>query len=186
MNSIPTHCIITRRLVLRELNPVSYNQVMNSGNDAEIKTFFGMISDDELESERLRHHQGLTMTGRSFLYFHLLDKTSEEVLGWCGYHTWFVQHRRAEIGYVLNQEKSKRQGYMSEALPEVIRYGFEVMQLNRIEALLSPKNIPSLKLIERNKFIREGLLREHYIKNNTVEDSLIFSILRREYSGTTI
>jgi ribosomal-protein-alanine N-acetyltransferase len=45
----------------------------------------------------------------AFLYFHLLEKTDQNVIGWCGYHTWYLEHDRAEIGYELFK-KVKRQG----------------------------------------------------------------------------
>ena len=70
---------------------------------------------------------------------------------------------------------------MREALPEVLKYGFNTMNLHRIEALIAPGNIPSLKLLQRTGFTREGLLREHYMKGGRLEDSVIFSLLRPEY-----
>jgi len=173
--------LYTQDLILRELNPEIYNQVMVSFSDSEIKTFFGLPSDEELQNEKLRFQQGMTMSGKSFLYFHLLDKINGVVMGWCGYHTWFTQHLRAEIGYVLNEDVYKGKGYMSQALPAVIKYGFETMNLHRIEALISPDNIPSLKLIKRSGFTEEGILREHYMKSEKLEDSIIFSLLRQEY-----
>ena len=119
--------------------------------------------------------------GKSFLYFHLLEKHTNSVIGWCGYHTWFTQHRRAEIGYVLNDDSNKGKGYMKEALPAVLKYGFEKMDLHRIEALVAPGNIPSLKLLQHTGFTHEGLLRQHYMKNSLLEDSAIFSLLCHEY-----
>lgn len=181
MNNLQSTILHTERLLLREMTPETYNKVMSQFMDSEIKTFFGMKTNEELELEKLRYQQGMTMSGKSFLYFHLVEKSNNQVLGWCGYHTWFKLHRRAEIGYVLNDDAYKRKGYMKEAIPEVIRYGFEVMHLNRIEALVSPDNKPSLKLINSNGFTREGLLREHYMSKNKLDDSIIFSLLLREY-----
>ncbi|MDQ3050992.1 MAG: GNAT family N-acetyltransferase [Bacteroidota bacterium] len=181
MNTLQSDILHTERLMLREMTPETYNRVMSKFTDSEIKKFFGIKSNEELELEKLRFKQGMTMSGKTFLYFHLVEKSSSQVLGWCGYHTWFKLHRRAEIGYVLNEDAYKRKGYMKEALPEVIRYGFEEMDLNRIEALVSPDNNPSLKLINNNGFTREGLLRENYMSKNKLDDSIIFSLLRREY-----
>ena len=150
---------------------------MSTYKDDSIKKYFGIVSTVELEQEKIRYRQGMTMAGRSFLYFHILDKSTSEVMGWCGYHTWFVQHRRAEIGYVMNEERYKGKGYMKEALPEIINYGFATMNLHRIEALISPGNEPSLRLVNRLGFTKEGLLREHYLKNGKHEDSIFFSLL---------
>lgn len=103
-------------------------------------------------------------------------------MGWCGFHTWFTKHRRAEIGYVLNHDQYKGKGNMKEALPAVLKFGFENMDLHRVEALVAPGNKPSLKLLLRSGFAQEGLLRQHYFVNGKMEDSAIFSLLRSEYN----
>ena len=70
---------------------------------------------------------------------------------------------------------------MKEALPFVLQYGFEEMELKRIEALVGPNNEASLRLIRSMGFVQEGLLREHYFTNGRFEDSLFFSLLQREF-----
>lgn len=171
----------TKRLLLREMNPEIYKTVLSEFTDQNIKEYFGMDSDEELETEKARFQQGITMSGRSFLYFHLIEKQLGNVLGWCGFHTWFPFHKRAELGYVINSDASKGKGYMKEALPDIISYGFNNMNLHRIEALVAPANIPSVKLIKASHFKEEGLLREHYMKNDILEDSAIYSLLRHEF-----
>ena len=178
-----TNILNTDRLMLRLINPEIYTQVMTTYNDEAIKKYFGITTTIELEQEKARFRQGMTMAGRSFLYFHLLEKQTKEVMGWCGYHTWFIQHRRAEIGYVLNEERFKGKGYMKEALPPVINYGFATMNLHRIEALIAPANEPSLRLVKYLGFTREGLLREHYLKSGKMEDSVVFSLLESDPRG---
>ena len=102
-------------------------------------------------------------------------------MGWCGYHKWYTRHNRAELGYMLNREEFKQQGYMKESLPFVIKYGFNKMNLHRIEAMIEPGNIPSLRLVKSVGFKEEGLLREHYNKNDMMEDSLMFGLLKSEF-----
>ena len=178
--STQSNIFYTGRLLLRLINPEIYNQILDTYDDEAIRKYFGFTNTIEIEQEKARYRQGMTMSGRTFLYFHLLEKESSEVMGWCGYHTWLLQHRRAEIGYVLNDDKYKGKGYMKEALPPIIKYGFETMKLHRIEALVSPDNVPSLKLLKGLGFREEGHLREHYMKNNKLEDSLMFSLLETD------
>ena len=92
-----------------------------------------------------------------------------------------MDHERAEIGYGLFGDEYKRQGLMSEAILPIIEYGFIEMKLNRIEAFIGPENIASIKLINKLNFVKEGQLREHYCENNRVEDSIVYSLLRKEY-----
>ena len=74
-------------------------------------------------------------------------------------------------------------GYMKEAMAEVLRYGFDEMKLQRVEAFIEPFNEPSLKLAKHFGFKQEGHLRKHYMKNNVLEDSLVFALLKDEYNS---
>jgi ribosomal-protein-alanine N-acetyltransferase len=70
---------------------------------------------------------------------------------------------------------------MKEALKAMLDFGFKEMQLNRVEALIGPLNVPSTKLVQSLGFVQEGVLREHYCKNGELQDSVMFSLLKREY-----
>jgi len=175
------HTLETERLFLRELNPEVYDHVFGTFSDAEIQHFFGFENLDDVAKEREKHALGMSTYNRSFVNFLMVEKRSGRVIGSVGFHTWYTQHARAEIGYAMHDEAAKGRGFMKEALAAVIRYGFEVMHLHRIEALVGPTNEASLALIRRFGFTREGYLREHYFKNGHVEDSVVFSLLKHEY-----
>ncbi|HYO21273.1 MAG TPA: GNAT family protein [Flavisolibacter sp.] len=175
--------IETARLLLRKLTPETYDFVFRNYTEEELKTFFGCQKEDDMVEERKKFEQGLSMYRKSLLVFQLIDKTSGTVIGWCGYHTWYMLHYRAEVGYVLTDETKRRQGLMKEALFAVIRYGFEQMGLKRIEALTAPENAVSIRLLSDAGFVFEGKLREHYLVGESMEDSLIFSLLQREYDS---
>jgi ribosomal-protein-alanine N-acetyltransferase len=173
----------TERLLLQILNPEVYRHVFSSFSDEGIKEFFGFDSDDALHNERQKYEAGLTSYNRSFLSFQLIDKESGKIIGACGFHTWNVQHARAEIGYAITNESYKRKGLMKEAMKAIIDYGFRKMHLNRIEALIGPDNVASLRLARAFGFTEEGRLRQHYFKGGSIEDSILFSLLREEYFG---
>lgn len=79
------------------------------------------------------------------------------------------------------EENFKRKGLMTEAVSAIISYGFNKLELHRIEALIGSSNIPSLRILEKHNFIREGLLRQHYFVSEKFEDSILFSKLYNEY-----
>jgi ribosomal-protein-alanine N-acetyltransferase len=70
---------------------------------------------------------------------------------------------------------------MTEAVSSIIDYGFNKLNLHRIEALVGSNNIPSLKIMENHNFTKEGLLRQHYNVADKYEDSIVYSILYNEY-----
>ena len=171
----------TNRLLLRKLTPEVFEFVYENYSDAEITAFFNFENEEAFIAKKKRYEKGMQTINRTFLYFQLIDKETNAVLGWCGYHTWYLDHDRAEIGYGHTHDHSKGKGLMSEALKKVIDYGFTEMNLNRIEAFASAQNLPSIKLLEKNNFTKEGCLREHYVHEGNAEDSDVYGLLRAEY-----
>jgi ribosomal-protein-alanine N-acetyltransferase len=181
METAEKACLYTEQLLLRVLTPEVYRLVFTTYTDEEIKAFFGLASDEALLQEKEKYSRGMTTWNRSFRFFQLIDKLSKQVIGWCGYHTWYLQHARAELGYGIYDDAYKGMGLMTEALQPVVGYGFEQMGLNRIEAFVSPGNGASMSLLRRLGFQQEGRFREHFVKNGLVEDSIAFSLLKNEY-----
>lgn len=70
---------------------------------------------------------------------------------------------------------------MKEAITAVLRYGFQEMNLNRIEAIIDPANTSSVQLLEKIHFVQEGLLREYELGQKGFDDVYMYSILKRDY-----
>jgi [ribosomal protein S5]-alanine N-acetyltransferase len=179
---IPSQTFLeTERLYLRELNPEVYKYLFTECNSSKIAEYLGLNTSKEVETEREKYNQGLVTYFSTFLSFHILDKQSGRVIGKCGYHTWAPTHRRAEIGYELYADEDKGKGYMTEALAAILAYGFEQLNLHRIEAYIAEYNTPSAKLLKRYGFSVEGNARGHYVVDGINEDSLLLSLLQPEY-----
>lgn len=173
--------IETERLILKGFSPDDMKVLFENYPKPEIKKILGHRSEEEYLKEESKYKNGYASYNRSFILFLLTDKSTGTIIGRCGLHNWNADHRRAEIGYTMEDENHKRKGLMAEAVEAIIGYGFKQMDLNRIEALVGPNNIPSLRLMEKNHFIREGVLRNHYYISGVFEDSVMFSKLREEY-----
>jgi ribosomal-protein-alanine N-acetyltransferase len=173
--------LTTERLLLKKLTPEGFNYIFENYSNEEIKNQLGLITEEEFIREKEKCTGGYTTYDRSVLHFKLILKETNSVIGGAGYHNWYFDHNKAELGYALNKEENKRKGYMSEAVSTIIDYGFDVMNLNRIEACIGPDNEASQCLIKKFGFTQEGFLRKHYIRNGEIQDSLIFSLLKEEY-----
>lgn len=103
-----------------------------------------------------------------------------KLIGTIGFHNRSIEHARAEIGYALSSAYWNR-GIMTEALREVIRFGFEVMELNRIEAKCVTENTASERIMIKCGMSYEGTLREYHKKNGVYQDLNIYSLLRNGY-----
>ncbi|MFM9281543.1 GNAT family N-acetyltransferase [Paenibacillus jiagnxiensis] len=108
-------------------------------------------------------------------------KENRELIGSCGFNHWQLQGAfKGEIGYELSS-LHWRKGYMSEALDLLHAFGFETMRLNRLEAMIDPRNEPSQRLLESFGWSREGLLRQVQYTATGYKDMLIYSLLYEEW-----
>lgn len=173
----------TSRLLLRKCTPEVYHYLFSHYSQPEIQQILGLETEAAYQKLLSRYEGGLGGYNRSLVFFQLLERTSQTVIGGCGWHNWFPDHRRAELGYQIEKEEFKKRGLMKEALAFVLSYGFETMNLHRAEALVSPTNEPSLKLVRHFGFREEGRLKEHYFVNNAFDDSIVFGLLKQDYKA---
>lgn len=91
-----------------------------------------------------------------------------------------VFRKNAEIGYWVG-EKYWNKGIASKALKAMIEYTFENFDIIRLFAHVFDTNIASKRVLKKCGFIEEARLKNVIIKNNEIQDCLIFSILKHEY-----
>ena len=173
--------IETNRLLLKGISSDNMKSIFNNLSKSDIKKALGHRSEEDYITELNKHKNGYSSYNRSFILFLLIEKEYEIIIGRCGLHNWNVLHNRAEIGYVINDVDFKRKGFMTEAAQAIINFGFNTLKLNRIEALVGSNNIPSLRIMEKFNFIKEGLLRQHIHVGDQYEDTILFSKLLNEY-----
>ena len=101
-----------------------------------------------------------------------MDRVSDGAfLGW-----WTPEHRSASLGYCLNRT-ARGQGHATEAAHAVLRWAFDTLDLNRVQAETDTRNAASARVLEKLGFLREGTLRE----DGDVSDSWVYGLLRREW-----
>ena len=66
----------------------------------------------------------------------------------------------AAVGYWVGNPYAGR-GYMTRALAGAVRFAFDELKLHRVEAACMPNNLASIRVLERNRFQREGLARRY-------------------------
>ncbi len=83
------------------------------------------------------------------------------------------------LGYRLDKEEINK-GYMTEAAGKGITIMFEDYGLHRIEANIMPKNLRSLKVVEKLGFYKEGIARSYLKINGKWEDHIHMVILNKK------
>lgn len=172
--------IETQRLWLKGMNPAWIHDLFSNQTKSFIMNYLGV--DEASYQHYLEMHEKGMETHRHSLFCFLLVKKEDGVpIGECGFHTWNQKHRRAEVFYLLRNDEYKKHGFMTEALPQVLNFGFNELKLHRVEALIDANNLPSLALLKKCGFTFEGTMREDYDVDGKNEDSDCYSLLKQEW-----
>jgi ribosomal-protein-alanine N-acetyltransferase len=174
----------TDRLVLRWLRIEDVDFIFKEWGDLVV-TYY-MRDEEPLktrqQAEEMVQHLQNPETYQSMRWWGIELKAKGILIGTIGYCAWDKQHHHAEVGYDMSPEYWG-QGLMPEALRAVVRYGFEEMGLNRVEATTHTENLRSQRVLEKLGFQPEGILREFYCRDEIYNDQVQFSLLRREWEG---
>ncbi|MBQ7379843.1 MAG: GNAT family N-acetyltransferase [Clostridia bacterium] len=110
----------------------------------------------------------------------VVEKKSGRVIGSCGFTRFDYPNDAGEIGYVFHPDFGG-QGYATEAVGEVVRFGFVALKLHRIEARYLKGNDRSCRLMERLAMRFEGERREAMLVKGAYRTVGTYSILTSEY-----
>jgi [ribosomal protein S5]-alanine N-acetyltransferase len=110
-------------------------------------------------------------------------KESQKFIGTIEFVTFDTTHNKAEIAYILSEDYWGN-GMMSEAANEVIKFGFQTLNLTRIQARTFKENVGSQKVLKKIGMTCEGTLRKSMYLKGKYQDISIFSILKEEYTLT--
>ncbi len=167
----------TERLRLRELRLSDAPEILEILGDPQVVRYYDLPVFEALAEARnlIRERHGDFCAGRC-IRWGLTFRGEEQLLGSIGYHRIDRKHGFAELGYDLARRHWRR-GIMGETLSPVVRFGFEVMGLRRVEALVDPCNEASIALLESAGFTREAQLRKRYWDGETWQDDVIYSRL---------
>lgn len=87
-----------------------------------------------------------------------------------------VYKHSAELGYFVG-ESYWQKGIAGVAVRGMVEYGFETLHLHRIFASVYAHNKASMRVLEKNGFVLEGIKKQAVLKNNTFIDEHIYGKL---------
>lgn len=179
MTTIKLPTIITNRLLLRQFNTGDLENVFKGLSNPDIIKYYG-VSYKTLEEtkEQMQFFADLEKneTGIWWAVCSLDNKTFH---GAGGLNSLSREHKKAEIGFWLLTD-FWGQGIMTESIPQICKFGFEELELHRIEGLVETDNINCKKVLEKLDFKYEGTMRECEIKNGKFISLDIYAKLRNE------
>ncbi|MEN2427738.1 GNAT family N-acetyltransferase [Chromobacterium vaccinii] len=171
----------TPRLALREITLDDAPALLGIHGDADAMRWFGTDPLTTLEQARqmVEKFAGWRNLPAPGVRWGLAPREGGPLIGSIGLFKWNPGWRCCTLGYELARGR-QGQGLMSEALRAALAWGFEHMELNRIEAQVHPDNQASLTLLERLDFKTEGLARQAGFWLGRYQDLINLSLLREE------
>lgn len=104
----------------------------------------------------------------------------DELVGTAEIFHYDPKVNKVVIGYRF-RESCWGQSFATETVRALTGYLFETAGLNRIEAYVMPQNAASQRVLEKNDFVREGLLRQaNFWTDKGVVDLIVYSLLRSD------
>jgi ribosomal-protein-alanine N-acetyltransferase len=177
INFTPFPELKTEQLHFRQLTFEDANEIFRLRSDERVNRFLTRNQYKTLEDAGAfinKINRGIN--NNEAIYWVITFKNDNKLIGTICLWNIQPENYRAEIGYELNPDFWGK-GIMKEAIPKIIEYGFETMNLHSIEADLDPGNVQSVMLLEKNGFIKEGHFKESTFFNGKFSDRAVYSLI---------
>lgn len=177
--------IETDRLVIRCYHPKDAQLLKNSIDESleHLRPWmpWAKHEPESVQSKlaRLRQYRGQFDLGLDYT-FGIFNKDEDLLIGSTGLHTRLGEDAR-EIGYWINAN-CINQGFATEAVKALMKVGFEIELLKRIEIRCNSKNIISQKIPHKLGFIHEATLQNRKIDTDgNPRDVMIWTMFKESY-----
>lgn len=168
----------TERFYLRKIELSDANSLFDYFSKNEVTKFYDLETFSSVqEAIELIHSISYRYKMKKQIRWGIQPKDQTGIIGTCGFHALEREHFKAEIGYELHPDCWNK-GIMTEVIQKIIEYGFTSLELNRVEAFYEPLNHGSRKVLEKNGFKTEGILKKRFFEKGKFVDAAISAIIR--------
>ena len=184
LTHIGTNTIETERLTLRRFRYTDDDAMLKYWiADEKIQSMYAepVYTTKEAVKELLDKYIG-SYEKTDYYRWAIIEKASGECIGQIAYFLVDSKNHFAEIEYCIGSDFQCR-GYATEATKAVIKYGFDKIDLHKVQICTKTINQASKRVIEKCGFTYEGTLRDYFFFNGDYVGRLYFSMLRSEYEA---
>lgn len=168
----------TERLILREITKQDVPAIFSLFSNDELTRYYGQETIKNMNhAEAFVDFFTKNYIEKKGIRWGIEIKGTDSIIGTIGFNALSLKHKRAEIGYEIHPTEW-RKGYTSEAVTKIVSYGFDVLGLTRIGAIVFIENIPSNQLLLKMGFQKEGILKKYMYQNNEANDVYMYSLLK--------
>ena len=180
-NFYPFPIIKSERLLLRQITENDANQIFEIRSNPQTMQYIPRpIAKNIADAQELITMITDKINANTDINWAITLNETDELIGIIGHYRINHESYRSEIGYILNPNFQNK-GIVSEAVKLILKYGFEVLELHSVEAIIDPKNFASEKVLQKNGFVKEAHLIENGWFNGQFIDTVIYSLLKRNF-----
>ncbi len=107
----------------------------------------------------------------------ICESQTKSPVGFIDLYDFNPKHRRAGIGIVIFSDKQKKKGYATEALKLLIKYSFTFLDLHQLYAGITVDNPASLKLFEKQGFLKTGEKKDWIFSENQFKTEYFYQLI---------
>lgn len=154
-NFTPFPNLATNRLILRQLSENDSQEVFSLRTDKRVNKYLDrQIQRNSNEVIEFIKNINKSIHENKSVYWAICLKDENEFVGTICLFSFSEENRTAEIGYELHPNFQKK-GIMNESLNAVIEFALSILNLDSIDAFVHENNDSSIKLLEKNNFVKE-------------------------------
>lgn len=184
LTHIGTDTIETERLTLRKFK-ISDDEAMLKYwiADEKIQSLYSEpVYTTKAEVDELLEKYINSYQKNDYYRWAIIEKNSGECIGQIAYFLVDSKNNFAEIEYCIGSDFQCK-GYATEATKAVIKYGFNKINLHKVQICTKTINKPSKRVIEKCGFTYEGTLRDYFYMDGEYVGRLYFSMLKSEFES---
>ena len=110
-----------------------------------------------------------------------VDQSEGRYIGGAGLYDIAWPDRRAHLAIGIFDRRFWSHGYGTEAIRLLLRYGFDELQLHRIDLRVLEYNARAIRAYEKCGFVREGVERDSAFVDGAWHSDVIMGILDHDY-----
>jgi [ribosomal protein S5]-alanine N-acetyltransferase len=173
----PFPVLLTPRLVLRALRPTDLNDLFEYASDPEIDRFTPWEHYNSIDEARINLGEFLVEYDQHGMgAWGIEHRADKRLIGIANFSRPHPVNRRAEMGYTISRA-CWGQGYATEAVQALIRFGFDRMHLVRIEAVCLPEHLASARVMQKVGMVFEGQLHSYQVWRGQPRDLLMHAVV---------
>lgn len=168
-----------KRVTLRPARMSDAGRLFRWRNGEVVRPFV-MLGSASIEEERRRIKLTRELSDR---VLYIIKTKQGKAIGAVSLGDVGGRNMRVGIGIMIGEDGEHGKGYGKESMKLLIAYAFRHLKIHKIWLEVFSSNVRAIHLYKNLGFKKEGVLREHILKNGTFVDQLRMGLLDREWKA---